>query len=118
MRIMTTSAVIAALSFGTPTFAQTQGAPSNQEAQTPPEQTTQTIRSIQVIDVKELQPQVRAKVDEIVENTSAQDLRALRESIDEMPQAASALKSKGLSSSQVVAINLTDGVLTIFAKTA
>jgi hypothetical protein len=30
----------------------------------------------------------------------------------------SALKSKGLSSSQVVAINVADGVLTIFAKTA
>jgi len=34
------------------------------------------------------------------------------------PEAASALKAKGLSSSHVVAINIADGVLTIFAKTA
>ena len=33
-------------------------------------------------------------------------------------EAASALKAKGLSSAQVVAINIADGVLTLFAKTA
>jgi dienelactone hydrolase len=32
--------------------------------------------------------------------------------------AGGVLKSKGLSSSQVVAINIADGVLTLFAKTA
>jgi hypothetical protein len=65
-----------------------------------------------------LQPAVRAKVDEVVAQTSEEDLQSLRKSIDATPEAASALKAKGLSSSQVVAINIADSVLTIFAKTA
>lgn len=118
MRTLTTSAIIAVLSFGTPAFVHAQGAPSKSEAQTPPAQSSATIRSIQVVDVKELQPAVRSKVDEIVAQSSEQDLKSLRQSIDAAPAAVSALKAKGLSSSQVVAINVSDGVLTIFAKTA
>jgi hypothetical protein len=45
-------------------------------------------------------------------------MQSLRKSIDAVPEAASALKAKGLSSSQVVAINIADGVLTLFTKTA
>jgi hypothetical protein len=70
------------------------------------------------VDVKELQPAVRAKVDELVAHTTDQDIQSLRQSIDATPQAASVLKEKGLSSSQVVAINIADGVLTMFTKTA
>jgi hypothetical protein len=61
---------------------------------------------------------VRAKVDEVVAQTSEEDLQSLRKSIDATPEAASALKAKGLNSSHVVAINIADGVLTMFAKTA
>src|SRR5229473_739955 len=118
MRTLTASAIIAALSLGAPAFVQAQGATSHPEAQTPPAQSSTTIRSIQVIDVKELQPAVRSKVDEIVAQTSEEEMQSLRKSIDATPQVASALKGKGLSSSQVVAINIADGVLTIFAKIA
>ena len=118
MHTLTASAIIAALSLGAPAFVQAQGATSHPEAQTPPAQSSTTIRSIQVIDVKELQPAVRSKVDEIVAQTSEGEMQSLRKSIDASPQVASALKDKGLSSSQVVAINIADGVLTIFAKTA
>jgi hypothetical protein len=45
-------------------------------------------------------------------------MQSLRASIDATPEAASALRAKGLSSSHVVAINIADGVLTLFAKTA
>lgn len=45
-------------------------------------------------------------------------MQSLRKSIDAIPEATSALKGKGLSSSQIVAINIVDGVLTLFAKTA
>jgi hypothetical protein len=48
----------------------------------------------------------------------AKKLQSLRKSIDATPEAASALKAKGLNSSHVVAINIADGVLTMFAKTA
>jgi hypothetical protein len=47
-----------------------------------------------------------------------EDMQSLRRLIDSTPDVASALKAKGLSSSQVVAINVADGVLTLFAKTA
>src|SRR6202051_406706 len=105
MRIFTASVIIAALSLGTPAFVLAQGAPSQPEAQTPSAQSSTVIRSIQVVDVKELQPAVRSKVDEIVAQTSEEDMQSLRKSIDATPEVASALKAKGLSSSQVVAFN-------------
>ena len=119
MRIFTASVIIAALSLGTPAFVQAQGtAPSQSEAEKPPAQSGTVIRTIQVVDVKDLQPAVRSKLDEIVARTSDEDIQALRKSIDATPEAASALKAKGQSSAQVVAINIADGVLTLFAKTA
>src|ERR1700704_3851464 len=118
MRIFAASVIIAALSLGTPAFVQAQGAPSQPEAQTPPDQSSTVIRSIQVVDVKDLKPAARSKIDEIVAQTSEDDIQSLRELIDSSPEAASALKAKGLSSSHVVAINIADGVLTLFAKKA
>jgi hypothetical protein len=117
MRISTASVIIAALSLGAPAFAQAQGAQPKAQAQTPSDQST-VIRSIQVVNIKDLKPEVRSKVENIAAQTSEDDLRSLRSSIDATPEAASALKAKGLSSSQVVAINIADGVLTLFAKTA
>ena len=116
MRIFTASAIIAALSLGTPAFVQAQGAaPSESEAQKPPAQSSTVIRSIQVVDVKDLQPAVRSKVD--VAQTSDEEMQALRKVIDASPEVAAALKAKGLNSSHVVAINVADGVLTMFTKT-
>ena len=117
MRVSTASAVIAALCLGTPAFAQAQGAQPKAQVQTPSDQST-VIRSIQVVNIKDLKPEVRSKVENLAAQTSEDDLRSLRSSIDATPEAASALKAKGLSSSQVVAINIADGVLTLFARTA
>lgn len=118
MRRFTASVIVAALCLGTPALVQAQGASSQPAAEQPSTQSSTEIRSIQVVDVKELQPAVRAKVDELVAHTSDKDIQSLRQSIDATPQAASVLKAKGLSSSQVVAINIADGVLTMFTKTA
>jgi len=121
MRISTASVIIAAVvSLGAPAFVQAQGAPSQSEAQTspPPAQSGTMIRSVQVVEVKDLTPAVRSKVDDVVAHTSEKDLQSLRKSIDATPGTASALMDKGLSLSQVVAINIADGVLTLFAKTA
>jgi len=112
-RIVTASIVIAALSLGPPAFVQAQGAPPE-----PPAQSSTVIRSIQVVDVKDLQPAVRSKVDELVAATREEDIQSLRKSIDATPEAAAVLKAKGLNSAQIVAINIADGVLTMFAKTA
>jgi Spy/CpxP family protein refolding chaperone len=118
MRIFTASVIVAALALGTPAFVQAQGAPAQSGAETPPAQSGTVIRSIQVVDIKELQPTVRSKIDEIVANTSDEDIQSLRKSIDETPEATSVLEAKGLKSSQVVAINIADGVLTMITKTA
>ena len=118
MRIFTASVIIAAVSLGTPAFVQAQGAPSQPEAQTPPDQSSTVIQSIQVVDVKDLKPDARSKVDDLVKHTSKKEMQSLRELIDSSPEAASALKAKGLSSSHVVAIHIADGVLTLFAKKA
>ena len=118
MRSFTASVIIAALSLGTPAFVQAQGASPRSQAQEAPAQSNAVIRTIQVVDIKQLQPEARAKVDEIVAQTSEEDMQSLRKSIDATAEAASALKAKGLSSSQVVAINIADGVLTMITKTA
>jgi hypothetical protein len=117
IRIFTASVVIATVALlGAPAFVLAQGAPQTES--TAPAESGTVIHSIQVVDIKELQPAVRSKIDDIVAHTSEEDLQALRKSIDATPEATSALKAKGLSSSQVVAINLAGGVLTIIAKTA
>jgi hypothetical protein len=117
MRISTASVIIAALALGTPAFAQVQGAQPKAQPQTPSDQST-VIRSIQVVDIKDLKPEVRSNVENLAAQASEDDLRSLRSSIDATPEATAALKAKGLNSSQVVAINIADGVLTLFAKTA
>jgi hypothetical protein len=76
------------------------------------------MQSVQIVDVKDLKPALRAKVDDLVARTSEEEMQSLRKSIDATPEAASALRAKGLSSSQVVAINIAGGVLTMFAKIA
>jgi hypothetical protein len=121
MRIFTASAIAAALALVTPTLVQAQapGTPPQSQAQTPPAQSSsKLIQSVQVVNVKDLKPEMRSKVDEVVARTSEQDMQSLRKSIDATPEATSALKSQGLSSSQVVAINIAGGVLTLFARTA
>jgi predicted dienelactone hydrolase len=119
MRVSTASVIIAALSLGTPAFAQAQGAqPKAQASEQSPSDQSALIRSIQVVNIKDLKPEVRSKVEDVAEQASEEDLRSLRSSIDATPEAAAALKAKGLNSSQVVAIHVADGVLAIFAKTA
>jgi Spy/CpxP family protein refolding chaperone len=117
MRISTASVIIAALSLGMPALVQAQGTQPNAAPPAPSEQQS-VIRSIQVVNIKDLKPEVRSKVEDLAAKASEDDLRSLRDSIDATPEAVSALKSKGLSSSQVVAINITNGILTLFAKTA
>ncbi|MCP1974985.1 hypothetical protein [Bradyrhizobium elkanii] len=117
IRISTASVIVAALSLGTPAWAQVQATQPKAMPQAQSDQPT-AIRSIQVVDVKELKPDARSKVEAVVAKASEEDLRNLRGSIDASEEAVSALKAKGLSSAQVVAVNLTNGILTLFTKTA
>src|SRR4051812_7117787 len=118
MRNFTAAVMIATFCLGMPAFVQAQATspqPQAQEAPASPAQSDAVIRAVQVVDIKQLQPEVRAKIDEIVAQTSEEELQSLRKSIDEIPETASALKAKGLNSSNVVAINIADGVLTMIA---
>lgn len=116
MRNLTVFVTVAALALGTPALVQAQGA----QPKAPPQASDQStvIRSIEVVDIKDLKPEMRSKVEDAIAKTKEDDIQSLRKSIDATPQAVSALKAKGLTSSQVVAINIADGVLTMFAKTA
>ena len=120
MRIPTASIIVAALSLGTPASVQAQGAQPKAPPQAQSDQSDQSdvVRSIQIVKVKDLKPEVRSQVEEIVAKTSEDELRKLRDAIDATPEVVSALKANGLSSSHVVAINLEDGVLTLFTKEA
>ncbi len=117
MRISTVSDIVAALSLGTPAMVQAQGEQPKSPPQAQSDQSAE-IRAIQVVNINELKPEVRSKVEDAAANANEDDLRKLRSAIDATPEAVSALKDKGLNSSQVVAINLSNGVLTLFAKTA
>ena len=116
MRMLTTVATGALLVLGVPALAQ---APAKQPSDQTQSQARPTIRSVQVVDVKDLSPEARGQVDDIVSRTSEQDLQSLRTSIDASPAISSALKAKGVTSAQVVALNLDEkGMLTMFTKAA
>lgn len=125
MRAFTLSTVAALLVAGSPwAAAQTAPAPSQSQtssSQTSPSQTKSgegiAIRSIQVIDVEELKADARSQVEALVTNAKQEEIKSLRASIEAIPQAVSALKAKGRSSAQVVAVNIDkEGVLTMFTK--
>ncbi len=119
MRSFTASLMIAALCLGTPAIVQAQGAaPSQPKAQTRPHRSSAVTRSIRIVDVRDLKPAERSKVDDIISRTGDEDMKSLRKSIDANPQVAAALRARGLNSSYVVAIDVADGVLTMFTRTA
>lgn len=116
MRSMTALALAATLSLGTPALVMAQGTGAAKDTSAP--KSTVQINKIQVIDVKTLPDAVKTQVDEVVSKTSDEDMKGLRASIDASPAAANALKEKGVTSAQVVAVNIADGVLTMFTKAA
>src|SRR5258708_16712597 len=106
MRIFAASVIIAALSLGTPAFVQAQGASSQPEAQTPPDQSSTVIRSIQVVDIKDLKQALRSKVDQVVAHTREEDMQSLRKSINATPEAASPLNPNRRTSCHVPLLTL------------
>lgn len=123
MRTFTfTLSTVALLLAGSPlALAQTAPAPAPapSQSQTKPQAKPAAIRSIQVVDIEELEAEVRSKVDAFIANTKQEEIKSLRNSIDATPEAVSALKAKGRNSAQVVAINIDEnGVLTMFTKVA
>lgn len=121
MRTFTLSTVVALLLAGSP-LAAAQNSPAPAQSHTSQSETSQSeegvaIRSIQVVDVEELKAEMRSQVDAIVASTKQEEIKSLRASLEEIPQALSALKAKGRNAAQVVAVNIDkEGVLTMFTK--
>jgi hypothetical protein len=118
MRILTTFAALAALAVALPAYAQSQSPRAQPREAAPPEaQSGQHFKKVEVVDMKDLPPTTQTQVNAVIAKTNAEDLQSLRSSIDGIPQALTALKAKGLSSSQVVAANVDDnGTLTLITK--
>jgi hypothetical protein len=73
---------------------------------------------VAVVAVEDLPAEIKAQAEDVISQTSAEDLLRLQSSIDASPQATSALRSNGLNSSQVVAANIDgDGTLTLIIQT-
>lgn len=85
--------------------------------QVPGTQNSPAIRTVTVLDMGSLPPEVRAQVNAMVSQASQDDLRQLRDAIDAMPIATHALKAKGMSSAEIVAAAFDDdGELTLIAQ--
>lgn len=83
----------------------------------PSAQNASPIRSVTVLDIGSLPPEVRAQINAVVSQAGPDDLRQLREAIDSTPMAAVALKTKGMSSAEIVAAAIDDeGDLTLIAR--
>jgi len=69
---------------------------------------------VDVVDLEDLPPEIRLQVNAALDDSDAQELAALRATIDATPAATTALKAKGDTSSDVVAVNIGgDGQLTL-----
>lgn len=85
--------------------------------QSPGLQNPSAIRSVTVRDMGSLPPAARARIGAVVSQTSQDDLRQLRHTIDSTPMATLALKAKGMSLAEIIAAALDDdGELTLIAQ--
>jgi hypothetical protein len=115
MRILAAAALVAVLSLGTPALVAAQdAAPRTANVLARP---GAKFKTVQVIDIQQLPDIVKPHIEETVAKTSSEDMQALRKSIDGTAAAAAALKDKGMTSAQIFAADISDGQLTLFAKT-
>jgi hypothetical protein len=129
MRRITILAAGAALVFATAASAQQPSAQPPAASPSPgaaapagpggPSTAAPAIKSVNIVDIKELPEATQTQVDTIVAQTSETDLQALRSSIDAAPQIKSALEQKGLTSAHVIAASMgQDGTLTLVTRKA
>lgn len=133
MRTLTIVLTLSALALAHPAMAQLAGSqppqasppveqPSPDEAlpddQTQAGEDGQVITSIVVAAMEDLPADIKAQAEDVVIRTTAEDLAKLQKSVDASPEALSALRAKGLNSTQVVAANIDgDGTVTLIIQT-
>ncbi|TIN27448.1 MAG: hypothetical protein E5Y31_12955 [Mesorhizobium sp.] len=129
MRMLTTIIALSGAIISQPIYGQTIGpqlpqmTPPQGEAQPEealPDQGSPDLNftGIAIVAVEDLPDEIKVQADAVINQTSAEDLLRLQNSIDASPQATSALRASGLNSSQVVAANIDgDGTLTLIIQT-
>ena len=106
----------AALLAGGSAWAQ-QPSPRPPTLQAPGPDDVSPIRGVTVLDIGSLPPQARLQVDNALAQTSPDELRELRAAIDKIPKATQALRAKGMSSAEIIAVALDeDGDLALIAQ--
>lgn len=95
-------------------------APNTQAAPTTPATPeVPSIQSINIVDFTELPPETQTQVTKIEAQSSPDQLKQMRSSIDATPSVSSALQAKGLTSANVVVASLNgDGALTLITRKA
>lgn len=124
MRFLTTFTALSGLALTAPAQAQSLSpqAGSNeptvsyaQSTQKPAQKPTR----VEVVELKDLPQSAQNQVNSIVETMPQEDVQKLRQSIDALPEAAEALKAKGINSSHVVVATVNDeGILVLITKSA
>ncbi|MBZ9809948.1 MULTISPECIES: hypothetical protein [unclassified Mesorhizobium] len=120
--------ILAAFASALPAHAQSQNAPLPPAApapeavpdQTGPDQgiTGQTFTNVAIVALADLPPDLKAKVETVVAQTSQEDLHVLQSSVSASPEASSVLAANGLDASEVVAANIDgNGTLTLIIQT-
>ncbi|MFC3322991.1 hypothetical protein [Mesorhizobium cantuariense] len=129
MRMLTIVVALSGVVITQPIYGQTidpqlpQVMPPQGEAQpeeTLPDQGSPDLNftGVAIVAVEDLPAEIKAQADAVIDQTSAEDLLRLQNSVDASPQATSALRANGLNSSQVVAANIDgDGTLTLIIQT-
>jgi len=120
MRMLMTLTALSVMAFTASAQAQSQ----SQVPQRGPDQTTTSgtrsapkLTKIEVVEFNDLPAGAKSQVDSIVANMKQEDVQKLRQSIDAIPEAAEALKAKGVNSSHVVVASLDEkGTLILITK--
>ncbi|WP_315918266.1 hypothetical protein [Mesorhizobium sp. SP-1A] len=105
MRIATLVAALSVIA-STPTMAQ---APTDKLPAPPPTQQgqepapDQSVTAINIVRFEDLPPRLKTVVETKLQDTSADDLRELQKSVQELPVAMTMLAQNGLNVTQVVA---------------
>ncbi|RVB06080.1 hypothetical protein EN918_37935, partial [Mesorhizobium sp. M7A.F.Ca.CA.004.05.1.1] len=95
-----------------------QGEVQPEQALSDPGSADLNFTGVAIVAVEDLPDEIKAQADAVINQTSAEDLLRLQNSVDASPQATSALRANGLNSSQVVAANIDgDGTLTLIIQT-
>lgn len=78
---------------------------------------TPQIQRVNVVDVSELPQDTQKQVEQVVAQSTAENLKQLQSSVEATPAAKAALEEKGATSAQVVATSMgTDGTLTLITR--